>query len=1570
MNKKISNKLLALALSTFLGAGTFHSALADDTEIFFGGQASGQVIAPNVLFILDNSGSMNNRICRSGDRACENDPDRANKTRMQQLQASFSDLLDSTQNLPLNAGLLRFWKNNSYDDTNGVYHEVENLENPVASIPVEVVTPDVGVGDADENSLNNQVDTTDTAVRVGVISNGAIEAFPLPINGNNFGSEATGGGVNLGSYMRFYPNYHNSYYFEGFNIPANAVIIEARLDMQAYNVSTWVNSTNTVEISADTILNTPLNNSSRHISNRKSTQIPAANRVQWRMGDNRIGTGNWFQTPDISSVIQGVVNSNPGTDITSLAFLFNPETANSNLETYYDNQAARVPRLHIRYSAPASGGQLEAHTAGFRFSDVAVPQGATITKATLRLTPDSDNASTPTFIIKAENVGNSATFAETDNNISDRALTSSSTSWTLSPWQVTDSNGDRNLYETDVTSSLQEVVSRSDWCGGNAATFIIAPENGSSGFRDIASEEASAPPPALAVEYTVSGTPGCSLKTIKYPIIDRGNDAIKHNSATSTTLTSVALNLPRGDVGLRFSQFPVLKDVDIQEAFIEFTASENSNSTFATTISGEKVDDSEPFTQSKTTISARTVTSSTVSWTPETVWEANKTYRSPDVSDILEEIVSKSGWSAGNALTLFVKTNTPTSSKNKRAYSWDGSPSQAPRLIIKLSEDGFNDSITTHRVRDRLKSYVNELKPGRGTPIIKSLLQAQSYYSGSNSPMTNTCQSNHIVLLSDGSPNGFHSSEASQITSRTGTTCNYNSSISRQQTCGRILTKWMEENDQKSSLDGENTITTHTIGFAASGSALGFLEGVASKKDDDSARYYTATDAASLTQAFGKILQEILSVEASFNSASISVNQYRSYQHNNELYYALFTPNDKTNWSGNLKKYKLGTNNDQTSFFLVDKNGKKAVDKDTGGFKERTTSFWSSSPDGGQTQLGGAASRLPNPDQRQIYTDVGLDAGDPLTAEPLTVSNSTITKGILGNPSMSNDYRSDIINWGRGYNQSGSIRQQIGDPLHSQPALVTYGCREYQDPDDKSKGCAPEKEDISLFFGTNQGFLHAISGTTGTNRGREIFSYIPEELLKNLEDYMVDPETGNSIKKPYGIDGSPIAWRIDHNKNGAIEASEGDKVYLYFGLRRGGDLYYALDITNRNDPKLKWKISSASTGMSKLGQTWSKPARTKVIIDNVVKRALIFGGGYDTSNDISGSPREDDAKGNALFIVDAENGDLLWSATNNSSGSLKLDKMDYSIPGDITVLDLNLDGFGDQIVFGDMGGQVWRLFIDQRQSRSSQSLIVTPFGGTRQQDAQGVVADLAGTDAKGNRRFYMKPVTGITQTGDRKLFSIAIGSGYRAHPLDETVDDRVYVLKSAAVFDNPLSVKTLTESDLYDATDNKVQTGNESEVEAAQRALDLIPVNSDGSQKTGSDGAPLPPLSNGGWYIRLEESGEKALSDISLIDGYFSWASYEPAAQSNSCKAVLGTNRLYRVSAKDGSAPDNQRKKIIQNTGIVSSTRLVVIKSSELVNGDPDDDGHKLFECVGTECYEAGSGGIIQQTGWIDKKTH
>lgn len=158
----------------------------------------------------------------------------------------------------------------------------------------------------------------------------------------------------------------------------------------------------------------------------------------------------------------------------------------------------------------------------------------------------------------------------------------------------------------------------------------------------------------------------------------------------------------------------------------------------------------------------------------------------------------------------------------------------------------------------------------------------------------------------------------------------------------------------------------------------------------------------------------------------------------------------------------------------------------------------------------------------------------------------------------------------------------------------------------------------------------------------------------------------------------------------ARDTEENDYHWVYFHLGRNGDSLYAIDFTVKDSPKMMWEISPNVEGFEQLGQTWSKPKIAYSKFNLGIEKAyevLIFAGGYDTNKDKPGFGT-DDEKGNAIYMVDAKSGALIWSLDANTALGFK--GVD-SIPSAVSILDSNGDGFIERLYVGDTGGNIWRV---------------------------------------------------------------------------------------------------------------------------------------------------------------------------------------------------------------------------------------------------------------------------------------
>lgn len=858
---------------------------------------------------------------------------------------------------------------------------------------------------------------------------------------------------------------------------------------------------------------------------------------------------------------------------------------------------------------------------------------------------------------------------------------------------------------------------------------------------------------------------------------------------------------------------------------------------------------------------------------------------------------------------------------------------------------------------DNRSSYidaVNNFTASGYTPLSETLHEAYLFYRGdtvkfgnSSTPGTNVidvlnpsdttkykspilypCQKNFVVFLTDGEPT-YDTDADSAIKALPGFST-VTGSANCTGNCMDELAQYMNTKDCRGDLDGDQKVSIYTIGFgsdvvhtppATATAAETLLLNTANK---GGGKFYTATSTSGLTDVFNNIMVEILAVNTSFTAPAVSVNAFNRSTHRDELYFAVFLPSTDPKWYGNIKRFKLGT-----SVLIEDANGNDAVDPGTGFFKSSATSFWTptaDAPDGDSAKKGGAASKLTLPRTAYTYTGSTAPSNANLAAvgNKLDESNAALTKAMLGDAAMTDERRTALLQWARGIDlldedndtDTTDARRFMGAPLHAKPVLITYG----------GTSAAP---DMTLFAGTSEGNLVAID----TDDGSEIFSFTPQELLPNLATLY---DNSASIPVIYGMDGPLTTWVNDANSNGSL-ADSGDFAYLYQGMRRGGRNYYALDVSNRSVPTLKWMIQGGAGDFAELAQSWSAALKTKIKYNGAEKTVLIFGGGYDTAQD-SNATVASDTTGRAIFIVDADTGARLWQAGPSGSGATQVfSSMNYSIPSDVAIIDANGDGYSDRLYVGDMGGQIWRFDLSKTNT------------GATDLATGGVIATLGDATSAGNRRFYYAPDISLSANGT--YFNVAIGSGYREHPLNTDIHDALFVIHDPNVYgparnsSGQAVYTTYTLSDLYDATSNLIGQGTTEEIATETAAL----------------------ASKHGLYIWLNEGGfigEKVLAKSVTMGGMVMFTTYTPTSGGVSgCAPSQGVSYLYYISTKDGTPGTNltgdatkldgdpslvraDRKKAFVRGGIHSTPTILVQDTSP----DDPDSVDTTMKCIeGTE---------------------
>jgi type IV pilus assembly protein PilY1 len=770
---------------------------------------------------------------------------------------------------------------------------------------------------------------------------------------------------------------------------------------------------------------------------------------------------------------------------------------------------------------------------------------------------------------------------------------------------------------------------------------------------------------------------------------------------------------------------------------------------------------------------------------------------------------------------------------------------------IAVNDDKANNGPYSQAMQEAYLMFARKA-PYRGTLGTKwdPAAVASGKYVGAPG---NGCGNNHIIWVSNGSPNENNTDALSVLQSDGGNTTQlvYPTSYitnSDQADWADEFARWMRGVDV-SPMDGVQSITTHAvavIGASSDGLYPNYIHAIATQ---GGGQYYAASNIDQLVAALLNIFNSIQAVDSVFASSSlpISVNAQGTYK--NQVFVGMFRPDQlaRPRWYGNLKQYQMLYDPATDTLDLGDSLGSAALNASTGFFRPSAVSYWTSAsnfwvndpkgtpksasdrPDGEVVEKGGVAEKLrikyaTGQSGRTVLTCIDCSNGTTLTlasSSTFADGNTSITAAMLGAADAAE--RTNIINWVRGNDNNGdelgpgsptTVRPSIhGDVLHSRPAVVDYG---------GSIGTI-------AFYGGNDGMLHAIDGNqTGGTSGQELWAFVPQEVFGRLKRLRGDlpvikfpstPPGTVATPRDYFVDGSVTVYeRLDASK-------VPQQVVIYVTMRRGGRFLYAFDVTDPSAPKMLWRKSNSS--ISVLGQTWSDPRVAAVL--GYSNPVLVMGAGYDPTAE-DATPPGTTTMGNGIVVLDALDGSLVKTLATSRS-----------VPAAAALLDSDFDGYTDRAYAVDAGANVYRIDFETSDGTSKDAWTITKF---------------AALNATARKFFYAPDVV---QT---KLFTaVLVGSGDREKPLTTVTADRFYTL-----LDYKVTKGTPSASPLTDAS--------------------LVP----------NDGAFSYTGNPAGCYIDLDTRGEKAVTAAVSTGGYAYFSTNRPTPPSTtSCANNLGLAKTYRI---------------------------------------------------------------------------
>jgi type IV pilus assembly protein PilY1 len=302
----------------------------------------------------------------------------------------------------------------------------------------------------------------------------------------------------------------------------------------------------------------------------------------------------------------------------------------------------------------------------------------------------------------------------------------------------------------------------------------------------------------------------------------------------------------------------------------------------------------------------------------------------------------------------------------------------------------------------------------------------------------------------------------------------------------------------------------------------------------------------------------------------------------------------------------------------------------------------------GTTPIWDAQSKIPAWNTRKIFMDVNGNGGNLVDTSIKSFTDlATTTQAQLSNTATYQFIRGDTSNEG---SNGGTFRTRdgiLGDIIHSSPAY--------------------DSENKTVFFGANDGMLHALNSEDGVER----FAYIPREVLPRLKNLTSTSYLG---AHEYFVDGDiSLGFKFTQTN---------DTKYLYTLLGRGGKGLFSLKVEGTAStaltPSRTWDYTpggnTTAAADPNLGFMLGQP--TFVLLNNG-KAALIAGNGY---NSTSGTA--------ALYIF------IL-----NPDGSLfQVKKLDTGVGSDNGLaapawIDTDNNYTADSVFAGDLKGNVWKFNI-------------------------------------------------------------------------------------------------------------------------------------------------------------------------------------------------------------------------------------------------------------------------------------
>ena len=478
--------------------------------------------------------------------------------------------------------------------------------------------------------------------------------------------------------------------------------------------------------------------------------------------------------------------------------------------------------------------------------------------------------------------------------------------------------------------------------------------------------------------------------------------------------------------------------------------------------------------------------------------------------------------------------------------------------LFTFRNDGalLNQSISAGNTQAVLNGISSHASSSVGTPVSGSILDVGRYYAAGEAwgtldawgtrtsepavtnPFDFSCRKSFALVITDGDPNGdaisvggfwdtIGDSDGDAGVGENGTENLANVGVNNIEWSDDI-TKAMFDRDFKSSLEGQQNVITHVIGFDTNGNNLQRMA------TNGGGLYRTSTNAAGLTSALTDLTTASFDTLASYSTAVVPTSRTAF---GSAFFNAYFEPTEGAAfWEGHIEAYDISPAGE-----ILDASGNPAIDASTDEFDDPPNPHWdagvllrSNSSRSLYTTLSDARANFTN--DAAVRAALGINVAEiPLFPNS---SGSGVTTQLQAEDAVINYLKGqDAFDEDNDIDATELRPAVLGDVFHSTPIIVgapstlLSGESGY----DAYRTSYAGRQRI-LYVGANDGMLHAFDAgslTTGDNpltpavetaavfytpgSGSELFGYVPGLLL---DDVKLVPR--NNPRTYYFVDGSPV----------------------------------------------------------------------------------------------------------------------------------------------------------------------------------------------------------------------------------------------------------------------------------------------------------------------------------------------------------------------------------------------------------------------------------------------------------------